>query len=221
MKRLIITIDGPAGAGKSSVAKFLAQKLDYLYIDSGAIYRAFALAACESGIDPEDEEAIENFCRAGGLSFLWDKDEFRSFYHGEEVTDKIRTEAVGDLASIFSTRPQVRQHLTGLQRELGEEGGVVLEGRDAGTVVFPQADLKFFLDASLEIRAQRRREELAQMGREAPISEVLEDLVRRDIRDKGRAIAPLMVPPGGIVIDTTHLTIPQVVDEILGYIAGR
>ena len=208
----IVAIDGPAGAGKSTVARQLARRLGFTIIDTGAIYRSVALAARRATVDWEDDEGLRRLLDAGlGITFRDD----RVLLSGEDVTDAIRTPEISRGASVVSARPVVRQKLLQLQRDLGHASprGSVLEGRDIGTVVFPDADVKFFLTASDEARAQRRHAELVERGVSVPLSEVLADQRRRDRDDSERSIAPLRAAPDAIVVDTTGFELDQVVER--------
>ena len=216
----IVAIDGPAGAGKSTVARQLARRLGFTIIDTGAIYRSVALAARRAGIGWEDDEGLRRLLDAGlGIAF---RDE-RVLLQGEDVTDAIRTPEITRGASIVSARPIVRQKLLQLQRDLGHASvrGSVLEGRDIGTVVFPDADVKFFLTASDEARAQRRHAELLEKGVSVPLSEVLSDQRRRDKDDSERVIAPLRAAPDAIIVDTTGFDLDQVIERCYREASGR
>jgi len=198
----IVAIDGPAGAGKSTVARQLARRLGFTIIDTGAIYRSVALAAQRAGVSWDDDPGLARLLDAGlGLTFRGE----RVLLRGEDVTEAIRTPEISRGASVVSARPVVRQKLLQLQRDLGRAAprGAVLEGRDIGTVVFPDADVKFFLTASDEARAQRRHAELAEKGLSVPLPEVLADQRRRDKDDTERAIAPLRAAADAVVVDTT------------------
>jgi len=208
----IVAIDGPAGAGKSTVARQLARRLGFTIIDTGAIYRSVALAARRAAVGWEDDEGLRRLLHAGlGITFRGD----RVLLGGEDVTDAIRTPEISRGASVVSARPVVRQELLQLQRDLGHASrrGSVLEGRDIGTVVFPDADVKFFLTASDEARAQRRHAELVERGLSVPLSEVLADQRRRDRDDSERSIAPLRAASDAILVDTTGLDLDQVVER--------
>ena len=208
----IVAIDGPAGAGKSTVARQLARRLGFSIIDTGAIYRSVALAARRAGIAWDDDEGLRRLLDAGlGLTFEGD----RVFLHGEDVTEAIRTPEISRGSSVVSARPIVRQKLLQLQRDLGHAAtkGAVLEGRDIGTIVFPDAQVKFFLTASDGARAQRRHAELSEKGLHVPLAEVLEDQKRRDKDDTERAIAPLRAAPDAISVDTTGLDLEEVVER--------
>ena len=212
----IVAIDGPAGAGKSTVARELARRLGFTIVDTGAIYRALALAARRGGIDWEDDAGLAALLdgREFRLSFA---DDTRVLLQGDDVTDAIRTPEITRGASVVSARAVVRKKLLGLQRELGRRAprGAVLEGRDIGTVVFPDADVKFFLTASDQARAARRQSELQEKGLSVAVAEVLADQRRRDKDDTERAIAPLKPAPDAVVVDTTDMDLGQVVKECL------
>ena len=208
----IVAIDGPAGAGKSTVARQLARRLGFTIIDTGAIYRSVALAAQRAGTAWEDDTGLSRLLDAGlGLTFQGE----RVLLRGEDVTEAIRTPEMSRGASVVSARPVVRQKLLQLQRDLGRAAprGAVLEGRDIGTVVFPDADVKFFLTASDEARAQRRHAELNEKGLSVPLPEVLSDQRRRDKDDTERAIAPLRAAADAVVVDTTGFDLEQVVER--------
>jgi CMP/dCMP kinase len=222
----IVAIDGPAGAGKSTVARQLARRLGFTMIDTGAIYRAVALAARRAGIAWDDDGGLGKLLEGGlDLSLLAEPDstEQRVLLHGQDVTQAIRTPEISRGASVVSARPIVREKLLGLQRQLGLSApkGAVLEGRDIGTVVFPEASVKFFLTASDEARAQRRHAELAEKGLHVPLQEVLADQRRRDKDDRERAIAPLRAAPDAVVIDTTGLDLAEVVARCHALAAER
>ena len=212
----IVAIDGPAGAGKSTVARELARRLGFTIVDTGAIYRGVALAAQRGGIGWEDDVALARLLDAGlGISFAPAGDAQRVLLHGEDVTEAIRTPEISRGASVVSARPVVRQKLLGLQRQLGRSAarGAVLEGRDIGTVVFPDADVKFFLTANDQARAARRHAELADKGLPVPLGEVLADQRRRDKDDSERAIAPLKPALDAVVVDTTGMDLGEVVER--------
>lgn len=214
----IITIDGPAGSGKSTISKLLASRLCYACLDTGALYRAVAYRLKAGGWNSEGE-TIANFPSA--LKVWLRRDEtgrVRVMAEGEDLSEKIRTEEIGLLASRISAIPWIREGLLGVQREFGASGGIVAEGRDMGTVVFPDAEVKFFLDASPQERAKRRYSELVGKGEQANMSEIENDLNRRDRQDRERAIAPLVIPEDAVVVDSSNRSIPQVVDFMISIV---
>jgi cytidylate kinase len=215
---LIVAIDGPAGAGKSVTARELALRLGVPYLDTGAMYRAVALAARRAGVavplDDEGQARVVALARQVRIEFLADPRAQRVILDGEDVTDDVRTPEVSRLASVISAVPGVRRELVRLQRELAARDGGVVEGRDIGTVVFPDATLKVFLTATPEVRALRRLDELRGRGIDASYEEVLADQRERDQRDSTRADSPLRPAEGAIVLDTSGLTVAQVVGEL-------
>jgi cytidylate kinase len=213
----VIAIDGPVGAGKSTVARKLAGALGFTYLNTGAMYRAVAIAARAAGIAPDSSQVEKRLQPVlDSISIGFEGDEL--LLNGRKVTDELTDPTVGDLASQFSTIGAVRARLRELQREAGAAGGVVMEGRDIGTAVFQDAEFKFFLDADAQVRAQRRYLELKDKGVEIELGEVLKQLVERDRRDRDREIAPLMLAADAKLIDCSRLTIEQVVDRIKGEI---
>ena len=219
MKRLIITIDGPAGAGKTTVSKILAGRLGYIYVDTGALYRGVALEAMAAGLRPDDDAGLEKLCSSLQLKLLPGEQGLRLFSGSTDITDQIRTPEVTMFASAASARPVVRKYLLGLQRDLARHKGVVFEGRDMGTVVFPHADVKFYLDAAPKIRAYRRYRELAAKTSQT-IDEVERDMERRDRNDSARKLAPLKPAQDALKIDSTDITTEAVVEKMLGVIKG-
>ena len=218
----IIAIDGPAGAGKSTVARKLARRLGYSMVDTGAIYRAVALAASRAGIAWDDDTGLARVLDPPGLHIAFGDDDI-VFLGGEDVSAAIRTPEMSRGASVVSARPVVRERLLDLQRSLGRAAarGAVLEGRDIGTVVFPDATVKFFLPAADEARARRRHAELAGKGHEVELSDVLDDQRRRDRDDTERAIAPLKPAADAILVDTTGLDLDQVVERCFRAVRER
>jgi len=220
MRKLLITIDGPAGAGKTTVSRLLAGRLGYRYIDTGALYRGVAVAARRRTVDPQDDAALGRLLEGIDLNFLPGEGGQRLTAGGEDITEDIRTPEISMLASAVSARPVVRAYLLKVQRELGRQKGAVFEGRDMGTVVFPEAEVKFFLSASESTRALRRFAEIqAKTG--ASLEEVERDMRRRDEQDRTRALAPLAPAPDAIRIDSTGLGIDQVVDLMVAHIQAR
>lgn len=218
---ILITIDGPAGSGKSTISKLLAKKLSYLYLDTGALYRAMAYQVTKKGISITDQKGIAGLCGRTKIRLHLVDDVQRVLVDDEDVTDKIRTEPMSLLASTLSAMPVVRAALLSIQREFGNDGGVIAEGRDMGTVVFPEADFKFFLDADVEERIRRRYVELVMRGENVDGSSLKKDLLSRDRQDRERVIAPLKVPEGAIVIDSTQLNAEAVVNAMLAVMAKR
>jgi CMP/dCMP kinase len=212
-KKLIVAIDGPSGAGKSTVGRRLARILGYTYIDTGAMYRAVALRAGKAGLEA-DGKALFRLASSLKIEFRTEGEGTRVFCDGEEITEVIRTPEMSLLASDLSRRREVREAMVDLQREMGRDGGVVLEGRDIGTVVFPGAEVKFYLDAAAAERARRRFEELVGKGIRTELQEVLKDVVQRDENDSRRALAPLRKADDAILIDSTGVSAEQVVDAM-------
>ncbi|MFH1081527.1 MAG: (d)CMP kinase [Pseudomonadota bacterium] len=217
-KGLLITIDGPAGSGKSTISRLLAKNLAYLYLDTGALYRAVAYQVMRNGIAATDEARVAELCRRMEIKLHRVDDILKVFVDAQDVTEKIRNEPVGLLASTLSAMPVVRSSLLTIQRESGKDGGVIAEGRDMGTVVFPDADLKFFLDANVEERARRRYMEMIIHGEKVGYQSLKKDLLCRDRQDRERAVAPLKVPDGAIMVDSTRLSIDAVVKTMLAAI---
>jgi cytidylate kinase len=217
----IITIDGPAGAGKSTVGRRLAQSLGYLYLDSGALYRGVALRARQLGLELDNPQALRPFLAGFHPEVCSDSRGFHLLIEGREVGEELRSAAVGRDASRVAVLPSVRQWVKERLRSLARNRGVVAEGRDQGTAVFPDAQLKFYLDAALATRAARRRRDWQRDGEPPPLEIIMADLAARDRRDETRSEAPLTVPPGAIVIDTTDLSIEQVVAQCLARIGGQ
>ena len=217
MKKLLITIDGPAGAGKTTVSRALADRLGYRYIDTGALYRAVALAAKTRGTHPENDAELKGLCAELELAFVLVEAGLRLFLNGKDITEHIRTAEITMLASAISARPVVRAYLLDLQRNLGKEKAAVFEGRDMGTVVFPDADLKFFLDATTRTRALRRYDEVKSQSTQT-LEEVDLDIQRRDRNDSTRELAPLKPAQDAIVIDSTDLNVAEVVELMVSHI---
>ncbi len=223
MKDLLIVIDGPAGAGKTTVSKALAERLHYRYIDTGALYRGVAWEILEKGIDPEDDDEISELMGVLDLRFERTDAGTRLFSSGVDITDYIRTPKITMLASAASAKPAVRRALLEVQRELGKQKAAVFEGRDMGTVIFPDADVKFFLTADLRERARRRFEELKQTSPQS-LEQVEQEMRQRDANDSGRETAPLKPAEDAITVDSTGKSVEEVVGEMVGSVnaaAGR
>jgi cytidylate kinase len=208
---VVVTVDGPAGTGKSSASRLLARELGFAYLDTGALYRAIALAARRDGVEEAAENELAAWLARVPLEAKPTDGRFLVLLDGRDVEPFIRNEAISQLASRLSALAPVREHLLGLQRTAGERGDLVAEGRDMGTVVFPRAEAKFFLTASEQERAHRRWLQLGQSGQQADLAEVLADLRRRDQRDSGRSLSPLRPAEDAMVLDTTPLSLSQVV----------
>jgi cytidylate kinase len=217
MKKLLITIDGPAGAGKTTVSRALADRLGYRYIDTGALYRGVALAVKTKEINPQNDADLKRLCDELELAFVVNDDGLRLISNGQDISDRIRTPEITMLASAVSARPVVRDYLLDLQKDMGSQKAAVFEGRDMGTVVFPQADVKYFLDASTRKRAKRRFDELKSKSTQT-LDEVERDIQRRDQNDRTREVAPLKPARDAIIIDSTDLTVAQVVKVMVSYI---
>lgn len=216
-----MTIDGPAGAGKSTVARQLAARLGYLYLDTGALYRAVAWKVRSAGVSPEDGKTVAALLPAMQVSMDQRSDGVRVAVDGRDVTDELRTPEISAMASRVSAIPAVREWLLPVQRRMGAAGGVVAEGRDIGTRVFPSADAKFFLDADVNTRAGRRQRDLDGAGRSAPLERTKQEIETRDERDRSRAIAPLVPAEDAEVIDSSSLTVEQVLDRMMGKITTK
>jgi cytidylate kinase len=216
MRPFIVAIDGPSGAGKSTVSKLLARRLGLSFVDTGALYRTVALSARREGIATGDDAALSALLGRIRISFQAVGEENRVYLDGEDVSGEIRTPEISLLASAVSARPVVRQGLLGLQRRLALEApvGAVLEGRDIGTVVFPEADLKFFLEANPDVRARRRYEELFQKGADSSLEAVLADQTKRDRDDASRAVAPLRAAEDAVRVDSSGLPLSEVVQQL-------
>ncbi len=214
---LLITIDGPAGSGKTTVSRLLAARLGYQYVDTGALYRCIALEAQKAGIDTQSDEQLGQLCNGLDLQFREIDSQWRIYSNGIDISNEIRTPTISMLASAISAMPSVRQHLLHVQRNLGANKSAVFEGRDMGTVVFPDADVKFYLDADIGVRAQRRHAELDSKQTQSK-AEVEADMRQRDHDDSHRELAPLKPADDAVCIDTTHLTIDAVVEILFNRI---
>lgn len=215
-----IAIDGPAGAGKSTIAKRIARQRGLIYVDTGAMYRAMALYLIRSGIAPEETERIGEECEHADITIRHENGEQVVYLNGENVNPYLRTEEVGNMASKSSVNPKVREKLVRLQQKLAATAGVVMDGRDIGTCVLPDADVKIYLTASSTVRAKRRFEELASKGETPDFESIEADIIERDERDMKREISPLRQADDAVLVDTSHMTIEEVVEKILE-IAGE
>ena len=219
---MIIAIDGPSGSGKSTLGRMIARALGLLYIDTGAMYRAAALAVVRSGVSTQDTEAVAKVVSDSDINLEGDPDSLCVSLNGEDVSKEIRKEVVSHSSSVISAISEVRRALVARQRKLGERGcGAVLEGRDIGTVVFPNADVKFFMTAIPEARAQRRFEEVRLQERDASFETTLADINKRDKRDSTREDSPLAISDDAIVIDSSGLSIDDVFERMMSEIEGK
>ncbi len=215
-RKIIIAIDGPAGSGKSTTARYVAQHFRYVYIDTGAMYRAITFAALRSKISAENHDKIINFLETTSISLMRNESgEQRTFVNEEDVTPHIRSKEVSEYVSYYSSVSRIRESMVEIQRKIGQNGGIVMDGRDIGTVVFPQAELKIFLVASLEQRAKRRIAELIGQNIMMSIDEVIENIRQRDELDSNRDHSPLMKAVDAIEIDTSDLTIEEQTEKII------
>jgi len=218
---MIVAIDGPAGVGKSTVARLLAARLKYLYLDTGALYRAAAWTVLQNGVDMADQEAVAALLPVTSLKMEFENDTVVVRVNDKDVTGELRSPAVSASASIVSAIPAVRAWLLPVQRRIGEKGSVVAEGRDIGTKVFPSAAVKFFLEADPTVRAERRHRELVSAGHARKIEQTSAEMAGRDSRDRSRAVAPLIPADDAHHIDTSRLSAAEVVDRMMGIIAAK
>lgn len=219
MKKKIITIDGPAGAGKSTVSKMLAKRIGYIYLDTGALYRTLAYKVLKNNIAVDDVAALQRMCAEVAITLNNVDGQMKVYLDGEDVADKIRTEEIGLIASKISSLSFVRQRLLQLQREAGACGGIIAEGRDMGSIVFPDADYKFYLDANIKERINRRHKELLGKGNSSDVQLIQKDMQTRDRQDSMREIAPLKPVASSIIIDSTNLSLTEVVDKIINHMS--
>ena len=218
--KIIVAIDGPAGAGKSTIARHLARHFGLLNLETGAMYRAFALKALRAALPLDESRGLESLAAETAIRLESGEEENRVLLDGEDVTGLIRNQTVTDAASRVSVLPAIRAWMVRLQQQMGAGGGVVMEGRDIGTVVFPQAEVKIFLDAAPEVRGMRRYDQLGPEPAQQP-DEVIRDLRARDERDRNRADSPLKPAPDAILLDSTHLTLDEVVAAAEAIVAAR
>ena len=212
-----VAIDGPAGAGKSTIAKLVAKEKGYIYVDTGAMYRALAIHFLQKGISPENTGDIIEACRDADISIRYENGVQQAYLNGENVTGMLRTEEVGNMASKTSAVPEVREKLLELQRTLAKENDVIMDGRDIGTNILPDADVKIYLTASVETRAKRRYDELKEKGEDCDLDQIAQDIKERDERDMNRETAPLRKAEDAILVDSSHMSIPEVVSEICSH----
>ncbi|MCM8816674.1 MAG: (d)CMP kinase [Candidatus Omnitrophica bacterium] len=214
-KHFVIAIDGPAGAGKSTVAKMVAEKLGFLYVDTGAMYRALTFKALKQKLDLKNKKELIDMAKKSTIELLQVKGSYKVFLDGQDVTEEIRTEEISKNSHFVACIPEIRELLWNIQRSYREHNDIVMEGRDIGTIVFPDAQLKIFLDASIEERTKRRHSQLKQQGIDIDIETLRQEIIKRDEKDRKRDIAPLKKHPNAIVIDTTNMTIEEEVTLII------
>ena len=212
-----VAIDGPAGAGKSTIAKLVSKEKGYIYVDTGAMYRALAIHFLKKGVTPENTPDVINACRDADVSIRYENGVQQVYLNGENVTGMLRTEEVGNMASKTSAVPEVREKLLELQRTLAKENDVIMDGRDIGTNILPDADVKIYLTASVETRAKRRYDELKEKGEDCDLDQIAQDIKERDERDMNRETAPLKKAEDAILVDSSNMSIPEVVSEICSH----
>ncbi len=216
-----VAIDGPAGAGKSTIAKMAAKRLNFIYVDTGALYRTLGYGAHTGGVDIHNEAELESYLENSRVELKFIDGEQRVLLNGEDVSDKIRTPQMGTAASEISAIPRVREYLLDMQRALARTNNVIMDGRDIGTVVLPNAEVKIFLTASPECRAKRRLEDFRQKGENVDFDEVLRLIVERDYQDSHREIAPLKAAEDSVIVDTSDLSLEQSVEKIISTIEEK
>lgn len=212
-----VAIDGPAGAGKSTIAKRVAKEKGYIYVDTGAMYRGLAIYFLNQGISPDEKERIVNACEHADVTIAYEDGRQQVYLNGENITGRLREEAVGNMASKTSALPEVRAKLLELQRNLARTSDVIMDGRDIGTCVLPDADVKIYLTASTHTRAKRRYDELCEKGVSCDLKEIEKDIEERDHRDMTREIAPLKQAEDAILVDSSDMTIDEVVEKIISF----
>ncbi len=221
MDKLTIAIDGPSGSGKSTVGKAIARRLDYLHIDSGAVYRAIGRKAIDTGTPLEDAASVARLARESEIKLIGDPDHLKIWLDGRDVTDAIRLPDASHASSVVATIPEVREAVVEKLREMARAGGVVMDGRDIGTKVFPDAQVKLFLDASLDVRARRRFEEERERGRDVSVEGIRAELEERDQRDRERAATPLVKASDAVLIDTSDMPLDRVIGHVLEIVRTR
>lgn len=212
-----VAIDGPAGAGKSTIAKRVAKEKGYIYVDTGAMYRGLAIYFLNQGISPDEKERVVNACEDADVTIAYEDGRQQVYLNGENITGRLREEAVGNMASKTSALPEVRAKLLELQRNLARTSDVIMDGRDIGTCVLPDADVKIYLTASTHTRAKRRYDELCEKGVSCDLKEIEKDIEERDHRDMTREIAPLKQAEDAILVDSSDMTIDEVVEKIISF----
>ena len=212
-----IAIDGPAGAGKSTIAKLAAKELNYIYVDTGAMYRAIALYVIDNSVDYNDDDKLGSALKDIGIEIKYVDGSQKVILNGEDVSVRIRQEEVGNMASSVATKKLVREKLLQLQRDIASSNDVIMDGRDIGTFVLPDAECKIYLTASVEVRAKRRYDELVAKGESPSLEKISEDIAKRDYQDMNREIAPLKQAEDAIYLDSSNMTIQEVVDKICSY----
>ena len=215
-----IAIDGPAGAGKSTIAKKVAAGLGFIYVDTGAMYRAMALFIMRAGIDAKDADAVSGKCKEADITIRYENGEQVVYLNGENVNGLIRTEEVGQMASLTSPNPDIRKRLVELQKKLASEADVVMDGRDIGTCVLPNAEVKIFLTASSKVRAERRYKELIAKGEKCDIDVIEKDIIERDHQDMTREVSPLKAADDAVFVDSSYMTIDEVAAVILDKVSA-
>lgn len=213
-----IAIDGPAGAGKSSIAKLVAQKLSFIYVDTGAMYRTIALYFLKNGIEPSNQELVESRCDEIDIRLAHEDGSQQIYLNGERVSEEIRKEEVGNNASVVAAYGAVRKKLVALQQQIAAASDVIMDGRDIGTVVLPDAEVKIYLTASPAVRAERRYKELTEKGIDCDLKQIEKDIIARDEQDMNREISPLRQAEDAVLVDSSDMTIEEVVERIVGLV---
>ncbi len=213
-----IAIDGPAGAGKSTIAKIVAKKLGYIYVDTGAMYRTLALSCFRAEIAASEQEKVVENCRSVKVTLGYEDGTQKVYLNGEDVSAEIRQEEIGNMTSAIAVYPPVREIMVAMQKQIAKENNVVMDGRDIGTVVLPDADLKIYLTASARTRAERRYKELTEKGQECNIDEIEADIIERDYRDMHREVSPLKQADDAVLVDSSQMDIEQVVEKIISLV---